>query len=89
MKKKTADRSTVSARSMGSTPSRANDKEQQEAEANIFACLLLMPEGIFEEEFNTALRSHWEKPVLYLRNRFQVPEFAVMMRISLMNKLKA
>jgi Zn-dependent peptidase ImmA (M78 family) len=63
---------------------------RQEREANIFCCYLLMPQGIFEtqlqkahEETKNTKGDREQKIIETLADFFQVPEWAVTMRIQL------
>lgn len=57
---------------------------KQDKEANAFACALLMPKDMFLKEWKRLERLHDEDKRLHEMARiFQVPLFAVVMRIQM------
>ena len=59
---------------------------KQEAEANAFAAALLMPEEMFLAEYDKLDELNEEERVKSLAKIFEVPEWAVIMRIHQLKK---
>lgn len=56
---------------------------KQEEEANAFACALLMPFGMFKTEVEKRLSLIEEKRIKELSDVFEVPEWAVVLRLQM------
>lgn len=56
---------------------------QQETEANMFACALLMPLELFKVEIEKRYDMGEEQKIKELSNVFEVPEWAVVLRMQM------
>lgn len=55
----------------------------QEEEANVFACYLLMPDPMFTDELTQRMHIGEDEIVTNLASIFQVPQWAVVLRLQL------
>lgn len=56
---------------------------KQEAEANMYACALLMPLEMFKTEVEKRLSMIEEQRIKELSDVFEVPEWAVVLRLQM------
>lgn len=63
---------------------------QQEKEANVFACCLLMPEEAFKQQiaYCEAEKMYGDEMIKHMEKKFQVPLFAVVIRFQLLANAK-